>query len=78
MVMQLKVKNKFTSHKTGYDYYTLVDDYGNEAGIKCAYCGCELVPGDVCLFKVSAGYQDGRKFLSFSFLKLLRREASEV
>ena len=78
MVMQLKVKNQFKSAKTGYDYYTLVDDYGNEAGIKVAYVSAQLFPGDVCLFKVSAGYRDGRNFLIFSFLRLLHRDAVEV
>lgn len=78
MVMQLKVKNRFKSAKTGYEYYTIVDEYGNEAGIKAAYVCEELMPGDVCLFKISAGYSGGKNFLIFNFLRLLRREAVEV
>lgn len=78
MVMQLKVKNKFKSAKTGYEYYTLVDEYGNEAGIKSAYVCEELMPGDICLFKLGAGYSNGKSFLVFNFLRLLKRDAVEV
>lgn len=75
MVLQLTVKNKFKSNKTGYEYYTIVDDFANEASIKCAYICDELKPGDRCLFKVSAGCYNGRGYLIFNFLHVLNRAA---
>ena len=73
MVLQLTIKNKYKSNKTGYEYYTLVDDYGNEASIKCAYICDELNPGDRCLFKIGAGSYDGHGYLIFNFLHVLKR-----
>lgn len=73
MVLQLTVKNKYKSNKTGYEYYTIVDDYANEASIKCAYICDELKPGDRCLFKISAGCFDGHGYLIYNFLHVLKR-----
>lgn len=73
MITEFKVDRKVVNKQTGEEYYVIVDDFANEAYIRCSYIGGDIPIGSICRWKMTPAIFENRAYIRYKFLGIVKK-----